>query len=215
MRTRIMVMAKAPEAGRSKTRMCPPLTMEQAAALAEASLDDTLRAVAAAGVPRPVLVLDGRPGPWLPPGFSIVAQRGLGLAERLAAAFDDVAGPAVLIGMDTPQVTPDLLRLSCLALEADGCEAVLGPALDGGWWALGLRRPDPRVFLDVPMSTPFTGAMQRHRLAELGLRYRPLPALRDVDRVDDALAVAAGVPHSRFAAALRHALADAVPAPAG
>lgn len=215
MSTRIIVMAKAPAAGRSKTRLSPPLTMEQAAALAEASLGDTLSAVLAARVPHPVLALDGEPGPWLPAGFEVVPQRGYGLAGRLAAAFEDVARPALLIGMDTPQVTPELLRESCLALEADGCDAVLGPALDGGWWALALRRPDPRVFQAVPMSTPFTGAMQRCRLADLGLRYRTLPVLRDVDHMEDALVVAADIPRSRFARELRFAVADAAPARAG
>jgi uncharacterized protein len=208
-RARIIVMAKAPAAGRSKTRLCPPLTLEQAAALAEASLVDTLRAAAAAGGRRPVVALDGEPGSWLPEGFDIVPQRGHGLASRLSGAFEDVAGPALLIGMDTPQVTPELLRASCLVLEADGCDAALGPALDGGWWALGLRRPDPCVFQGVPMSTPFTGAMQRCRLADLGLRYRTLPVLRDVDRMDDALAVAEDVPRSGFADAVRLVLADA------
>jgi uncharacterized protein len=208
-RARIIVMAKAPAAGRSKTRLCPPLTLEQAAALAEASLADTLRTAAGTGAGRPILALDGEPGSWLPAGFDVAPQRGDGLAQRLSGAFEDVAGPALLIGMDTPQVTPDLLRASCLELEADGCDAVLGPALDGGWWALGLRRPDPRVFQGVPMSTPFTGAMQRCRLANLGLRYRTLPVLRDVDRIDDALAVAEEVPRSAFGEALRLVLTDA------
>jgi uncharacterized protein len=189
--------------------------MEQAAAVAEASLVDTLRTAAATGGRRPVVALDGEPGSWLPAGFDVVPQRGHGLASRLSGAFEDVDGPALLIGMDTPQVTPELLRASCLALEADGCDAVLGPALDGGWWALGLRLPDPRVFRGVPMSTPFTGAMQRCRLADLGLRYRTLPPLRDVDRIDDALAVAEEVPRSGFADAVRLVLADALLAQAG
>ena len=104
--TAIAVIAKAPVAGRSKTRLTPPCTPEQAAALASAALADTLAAVAATPGARRVLVLDGAPGPWLRPGFEVLAQRGAGLAERLAAAFADIGEPALVVGMDTPQLTP-------------------------------------------------------------------------------------------------------------
>ena len=101
----LLVMAKAPVAGRVKTRLCPPLTPLQAAAVAEAALADTLAAVAGCGASRKVVALAGEPGPWLPPGFEVVAQRGVGLASRLVHAWADVGGPGVQIGMDTPQVT--------------------------------------------------------------------------------------------------------------
>lgn len=198
----LLVVAKAPVAGRSKTRLCPPCTPGEAAALAEAALADTLDAVAATGA-RHVLALDGEPGPWLPPGFRVFAQRGYGFDERLANAWDDAGGPCVQIGMDTPQVTTALLESAMAALDTAGTGAALGFATDGGWWALGLRRPDRRALLGVPMSTAFTGAAQLHRLRALALRVTPLPELRDVDRFDDALAVAAGAPASRFARVLR------------
>jgi glycosyltransferase A (GT-A) superfamily protein (DUF2064 family) len=197
----LLVVAKSPAPGRSKTRLCPPCTPAQAAAIAEAALADTLDAVAATGV-RPVLALCGEPGPWLPAGFRVVPQRGDGLAERLANAWDDAGGPGLQIGMDTPQVTPGLLEESLAALEAPGTGAVLGPAEDGGWWAVGLRRPDRRCFLGVPMSTSVTGRAQSRRLAALGLVVADLPPLRDVDRFADAVAVSAAVPGSRFAAAV-------------
>jgi glycosyltransferase A (GT-A) superfamily protein (DUF2064 family) len=136
----------------------------------------------------------------------VLPQRGHGLDERLAAAFEDVGGPIVQIGMDTPQVTRDLLRQAIVRLEAPGVDAVLGPAEDGGWWAIGLRRPDPAAFLGVPMSTPWTGAAQHERLRSLGLRVAGLPLLRDVDRIEDAKAVAASIPASRFAATLQTVL---------
>jgi uncharacterized protein len=198
----LLVMTKAPAPGRSKTRLTPPCTPEQAAALARAALEDTLAsagAVRRAG--RRVVVLDGEPGPWLPPGFEVVAQRGSGLAERLAAAFEHVGGPAFLVGMDTPQVTPALLDAGLAALAA-GADAVFAEAPDGGYWAIGLRRPDPRVFEGIPMSAGNTGVRQRERLRELGLRVALLPALRDVDTMEDARAVAASAPARRFAAAL-------------
>ncbi|MDN3021396.1 DUF2064 domain-containing protein [Streptomyces sp. S.PB5] len=195
--TTLLVIAKEPLPGRVKTRLTPPFTPREAAALAEAALTDTLRAVAAAPASRRVLVLEGAPGPWLPPGFDVVRQCAGGLDERLAAAFAGVAGPALLIGMDTPQVTPELLTV-----DFAGCDAYFGPAEDGGFWALGLAAPDPALLRGVPMSTPVTGAVQRERLVSAGLRVRDLPRLRDVDTAADAEAVAALVPTGDFAARL-------------
>ncbi|WP_369173187.1 DUF2064 domain-containing protein [Streptomyces sp. R28] len=193
--TTLLVIAKEPRPGRVKTRLTPPFTPEEAAALAEAALADTLDVVARTPARRRVLVLDGAPGPWLPPGFEVVRQCAGGLDERLAAAFAGCDGPALLIGMDTPQVTPELLTV-----DWDGCDACFGPAVDGGFWALGLAEPDPARLRGVPMSTPRTGAVQRSRLADL--RVRDLPCLRDVDTAYDADLVAEAAPGSRFATTL-------------
>jgi rSAM/selenodomain-associated transferase 1 len=198
----LIVLAKAPRPGRSKTRLCPPCTPRDAAALARAALADTLEAVLATPAARRVLVLDGPVGDWLAPGFEVVAQRGAGLDERLAQAFEDVGGPALLLGMDTPQVTPGDLARGLQRLAAPGVDAVLGPATDGGYWAIGLQEAEPRAFLGVPMSTAWTGRAQHARLCRLGLRVALLPALRDVDRIADARAVAALAPAGRFARAL-------------
>lgn len=195
--TTLLVIAKEPLPGRVKTRLTPPFMPEEAAALAEASLVDTLHVVLATPARRRVLVLDGTPGPWLPPGFDVVPQCGGGLDERLAAAFAGCDGPALLIGMDTPQVTPDLLTV-----DFADCDAYFGPAEDGGFWALGLADPDPELLRGVPMSTPTTGAVQRGRLTAGGLRVRDLPSLRDVDTAYDAELVAAEVPEGRFAGEL-------------
>ncbi|WP_405880870.1 DUF2064 domain-containing protein [Streptomyces sp. NBC_01136] len=195
--TTLLVIAKEPRPGRVKTRLTPPFTPREAAGLAEAALVDTLRTVAAAPARRRVLVLDGAAGPWLPPGFDVVPQCAGGLDERLAAAFAACDGPALLIGMDTPQVTPALLTV-----DFADCEAYFGPAEDGGFWALGLAVPDPDLLRGVPMSTPTTGAMQRDRLVAAGLRVRDLPRLRDIDTARDAEVVAATAPGSDFAAEL-------------
>ncbi|MFE2586148.1 DUF2064 domain-containing protein [Streptomyces sp. NPDC059378] len=195
--TTLLVIAKEPLPGRVKTRLTPPFTPRDAARLAEAALVDTLRTVAATPARRRVLVLEGRPGPWLPPGFDVVPQCAGGLDERLAAAFAGCAGPALLIGMDTPQVTPELLTV-----DFTGHDAWFGPAEDGGFWALGLAHPDPALVRGVPMSSQTTGAVQRARLVAAGLRVRELPRLRDVDTVQDAEAVAGAAPRTRFAAEL-------------
>jgi uncharacterized protein len=197
----LVVIAKAPEPGRSKTRLCPPCSPEQAAALAEAALRDTLAAVAAAPARRRILALDGEPGSWLPPGFELVAQRDGGLGRRLGHALHAAGGPALVVGMDTPQLTPRLLALAGRMLARPDTDAVLGPAFDGGYWTIGLSRPDPAVFEGVPMSTVGTCREQRRRLRELGLRTAPLPPLRDVDEIADARAVARDWPGTRFARA--------------
>jgi len=198
----IIVMAKAPVPGRVKTRLCPPLTTEEAALVAEAALVDTLAAALASSAARVVLALDGEPGPWLPAGVDVISQRGSGFDERLTAAWSDVGGPALQIGMDTPQVTPALLDMASAVLEQPDTDAVLGLAEDGGWWCVGLRRADRAVFRGISMSRSDTGARQLARLGELGLRTATLPCLRDVDTIADAHAVAALAPGTRFAAAV-------------
>ena len=197
----LIVIAKAPAPGRSKTRLTPPCTPEQAAALAEAALRDTLDAAAAASATRRVIALDGAYGDWLPDGWEVIPQRGRRLDERLAHAFEDVGGAALVIGMDTPQVSTALLDEGARRLS-DGADAVVGPAADGGFWALGLREADAGLLLGVPMSVPHTGRAQYERLRARGLRVATLPVLRDVDRFADARAVAAAAPHGRFARTL-------------
>ncbi|MFY9931655.1 MAG: TIGR04282 family arsenosugar biosynthesis glycosyltransferase [Streptosporangiaceae bacterium] len=208
--TTLLVIAKQPRPGRVKTRLVPPCTPEQAAALAEAALADTLHTVLAAPARRRVLVLDGEPGPWLPPGFDITPQCAGGLDERLAGAFAAVRGPALLIGMDTPQLTPALLRV-----DWEVADAWFGPAADGGFWALGLRVPDPALVRGVPMSTADTGTSQRARLRAAGLRVADLPLLRDVDTAADAVAVSRLAPWSRFAARVAELAPVLGPAAAG
>jgi uncharacterized protein len=206
----VVVIAKAPVPGRVKTRLTPPFTPEEAAALAEASLTDTLAAAGRAGVARRVLALDGVPGPWLPAGFDVVGQRGGGLDERIANALLDArAGaplPVVLIGMDTPQVTPELLAAAASPLVSGVADATFGFAEDGGFWLLGLREVDPALLLGVPMSQPDTGSHQLLRLERAGLRIKLVPELTDVDTAGEADRIAAAIPESAFArrlAALR------------
>jgi len=191
-------MAKAPVPGRVKTRLCPPLSPTEAAEYAAAALADTLEAVAACAADDKVLALEGEPGAWLPAGFRVVAQRGSSFNQRLAHAWDDAGGPGVQIGMDTPQVTSDLLD-GALA-QVRPARALLGPTPDGGWWALGLPAPDDRVFDGVPMSRYDTGIWQRARLTQLGYAVHDLESLVDVDHFDDAITVAADAAWTRAAA---------------
>ena len=198
--TTLLVIAKEPVPGRVKTRLTPPYSPVQAARLAEAALADTLEAVSRCPAKRRVLVLDGRPGDWLPPGIEVVPQSGGGLDQRIAAALAQCAGPAVLVGMDTPQLRPDLLAPVLGPGAWPEHDAWLGLAVDGGFWALAMARPDPALVRGTPMSTSATGAVQRERLIRAGLKVGALPVLRDVDTADDVPLVAAAAPGSRFAA---------------
>jgi uncharacterized protein len=207
--TTVVVIAKEPLPGRVKTRLCPPCHPDDAARIAEAALRDTLAAVARTPCSARVVALDGDPGPWLPAGFAVVPQADGDLGARLAAAVDTVAGPVLVIGMDTPQVAPPLLERACRRLEDPAVDAVLGPALDGGYWAIGFRGRRRAAFAGVPMSTDHTADAQRARLRELDLRVRELPHLRDVDTFADARAVAQLVPSSSFARSVARVAARA------
>jgi hypothetical protein len=209
----VLVVAKAPVAGLVKTRLCPPFSPEEAAAVAEAALADTLAAVGACRADRKIIALDGRPGPWLPEGFDVVPQTGRGLAPRIANAWAATSpatgGSGIQIGMDTPQVTAseldDLLAvLVSQRAQRPGRTALLGPAADGGWWVIGLTGTDPRrVFDGVEMSTPHTGRAQLGRLRALGLDVSVVQERRDIDTVADLAAVAEAHPHLRTARAWR------------
>jgi rSAM/selenodomain-associated transferase 1 len=197
----IVVIAKEPAPGRVKTRLTPPLSREDAARLAAAALRDTVDAAAATGA-RVVVALDGYAGSLFDGvDVEVVHQRGRGLDERIASAFHDVGSPALLIGMDTPQVDPELLAGALRTLEVH--DAVLGPALDGGFWAVGVHEPARDLFVGIPMSTAMTGALQYDRLRSHYCHVGLLPVLRDVDRVADAVDVAAAAPTTRFAGVLR------------
>ncbi len=138
----------------------------------------------------------------------MIRQPDGGLDVRIAHAMADAhrlggGGPVLLVGMDTPHLGPGVLRAAVDTLRR--YDAVLGPATDGGYWAIGLRRPEPDLVVGVPMSAADTCTRQHERLRSAGLSVGLLPAHRDVDTIDDARHVATLAPHSRFAAALLRA----------
>ncbi len=198
----VVVIAKAPRAGRVKTRLTPVFTPHEAATLAAAAIRDTLDAARGTGT-RTFVAWEGPRPTWLGPELEVVDQRGEGLGERLDAALHDALGdtqdrPTLLVGMDTPQVTSAHLHA-----DWHGADAVLGMCEDGGYWAIGLRRYRPGLFDGVPMSTDHTGAAQLERLRACGLSVHLLPPMRDIDEPEDAAAVAALAPETRFARTYR------------
>ena len=208
---RALVVAKAPVAGRAKTRLGAVVSHQRAAELASAALLDTLVACAAAYGPEHchlaldgdlAIAVDGEALLAATRGWTVHPQRDGGFDERLAGAHADVAGtgagPVVQVGMDTPQLTPALLHEVAAGLKDH--DAVLGPAEDGGWWVLALRDPRAaRALVGVPMSTDDTHDRTVAALRAAGLRVGSASVLRDVDEVEDAVAVAAAAPGSRFA----------------
>jgi glycosyltransferase A (GT-A) superfamily protein (DUF2064 family) len=196
--TAIIVIAKETIPGRVKTRLHPPFSLEQAAELAAASLSDTLRAVSTLGASERILYVDGTVLPAGSEGYRVIPQTSGTLDERLAAVFDRMIGPALLVGMDTPQLSHRHLAHVFENWPSD-IDAWFGPAEDGGFWALGLREPNGDLIRGVPMSQDDTGVRQRERLDAAGLRVALLPTLTDVDTIDSAAQVAAIAPETEFA----------------
>ncbi len=193
----VLVMAKAPVAGRVKTRLGQDIGMDSAADLAAAALLDTIDACAAYAPGGCYLALEGSLGDASRgdeisarlASWTVFPQRGASFAERLVNAHTCVPGPLVQVGMDTPQATAQDLEAVVVGLES--ADAVLAAAEDGGWWALALRNAQKSACLiDVPMSTPNTWRDTRAALVAAGLRVGPGEVLRDVDTIADAQAVA-------------------------
>ncbi len=208
----VLVVAKAPVPGQAKTRLAATVGDRVAASIAAAALLDTLDAVADAPVAARVVALTGKlddasAGDEISArltDFTVLPQRGTDFAERLANAHADAAAaagglPVLQIGMDTPQVTAELIA-EC-ARELLAADAVLGPARDGGWWVLGVTDAAVADCLrSVPMSQPDTGAVTLAALTDTGADVSLVSTLRDVDTVDDLDAVRQQcAPESRFA----------------
>lgn len=194
--TTVVVMAKECVPGHVKTRLTPPFTPEVAAQIAAASLRDTMDTVERLPVQRRVLCMQGA-APADARGWDIVAQVGGGLDERIAAALDACAGKTVVIGMDTPQVTSDLLA-PVLGSWPDDVDAWIGPATDGGFWLLALRESRGDLVRGVPMSRDDTGDAQRERLVGAGLRVRELATLTDLDTAESLRDVLAATPEGHL-----------------
>lgn len=189
----LVVFVKAPVPGRVKTRLRPPLSFAQAARLYRAFVKDTLASAAkvpGTGVKVAYAPSDDHPAlDWIDsrarPGFFL--QQGADLGRRLenafAKCFSAGADKTVIIGSDTPHLGPGLMEKAFSAL--DRADVVLGPAKDGGYYLIGLRRSRPLLFENIPWSTGkvFTETAARARRARM--KVFPLPALFDIDTASD------------------------------
>lgn len=194
MRAALAVFAKAPVAGRVKTRMIPPLSPDQAAGLYASMLADVLELSAAFAERRAVeavLAVDppgacGELARRAPKSFRVVAQRGPGLSARMAWAVAELAAAGcdrVLVrGSDSPSLDPATLDAALDALEE--CDLSVCPDLDGGYSLIGLRGPAPGLF-DHPMSTEQVLDDTLANATRLGLEVRLLPPRFDLDTAAD------------------------------
>lgn len=196
MKGRLIVFARYPRPGRVKTRLVPPLSHDEAATLYTAMLCDSLRGYRSLPDVEPFLFV-ADPDDREPLGrllrehgviadaadLPIRAQRGDDLGERLAAAFAEIfaegPGPVAAIGTDHPSLP--LAYLSDLFAALADHDLALGPAEDGGYYAVGLGKPQPELFREMPWSTPELFGRTRERAGRLGLRTAILPEWYDVD----------------------------------
>jgi glycosyltransferase A (GT-A) superfamily protein (DUF2064 family) len=198
--TTLVIIAKECLPGKVKTRLHPDVTFEQAAELAAAALADTLATGLELEATRRILLFDGTTPPAGAERYEVVPQVSGDLDERLAAIFDALDGPTVLVGMDTPQLrTGDL---ESLFPWTDAADFAFGPACDGGFWTLGMREPRGDLIRGVPMSQRVTGRHQLARLSRVGGVIRMLRPLTDIDTIVEAREVAAQAPETAFARTL-------------
>lgn len=196
---RIIIFAKAPQAGRAKTRLIPALGGEGAARLAQRMLQATLATAQAAALGPLQLCLSPPPGhpawsefDW-PAGVELRDQGDGDLGQRMARAVEEAVQlglPVLLIGTDCPQLTPQLLRQAAEGFARH--DSVLFPANDGGYVLLGLRQSHPRVFAEIAWSSTSVASSTRARLAELGWSLFEGPVLDDIDCPEDLPKVPAG-----------------------
>lgn len=186
----LTIMAKAPRAGKVKTRLSPPLTLAQTAALNICFLKDTaenLRQVDGARLVvcyTPVGDEEAFSG-LLPQGTLLIPQRGDGFGERLLAAATDILAcgfsSVCLIDSDSPTVPHAAYSAAVAALAQAGDRAVLGASHDGGYYLIGLKQPHAEVFREVSWSTASVAAETRERCRTAGLALAELPLWYDVD----------------------------------
>jgi hypothetical protein len=190
----LAIFAKAPVAGQVKTRLCPPLTAEQAAKLYECFLLDTVaRACSLTGVRVFLAITPGGTEPLfralLSCPVNYLPQRGATLGEREANVFADLLQQGfsriVIIGSDIPTLPPAHLHAAFACLEEPGNDVVMGPSDDGGYYLIGARALHPTLFQDIAWSTPTVCAETLTRARRAGLHVAQVPSWHDVDNADD------------------------------
>jgi rSAM/selenodomain-associated transferase 1 len=189
----LAIMSKAPQPGKVKTRLTPPLTPEEAACLNIAFLKDLARSIMGASQITPgcavaVYTPSGSAASYqgiLPDDFLLLPQRGEDFGQRLISAAEDLFrlgfGSLCLINSDSPTVPAQNFADAVVELAAGTDPIVLGPADDGGYYLIGLKQRHRRLFEGIDWSTERVLEQTKERAAELGLRVCELPTGRDID----------------------------------
>ncbi|MEP6593162.1 MAG: TIGR04282 family arsenosugar biosynthesis glycosyltransferase [Acidobacteriota bacterium] len=186
----LVIMAKAPQPGRVKTRMTPPLTPQRAAELYSSMLADTVRLAHGAGVRVAAMVPPSdaaEVAALLKPGVEVVAQSGHGLADALSTVFEAFAARGVTrivaVDSDSPTLPPRQLLAAFDLLERH--EVVLGPTPDGGYYLVGARGSHPGLFASSTTGTPSALQAVQHAASALGLDSALAAEWYDVDTASD------------------------------
>lgn len=185
------IMAKAPRLGEVKTRLVPPLSAADAAALGAAFIQDTAENILLAARSTPIAGYIAFTGPeevlrpLLPPSVGLLPSRRSGLGASLFDAAEDLIGAGheavCLVNADSPNLPTAVLVEAARALRQPGDRVVLGPAEDGGYYMIGLRYPHRRLFEDIDWSTERVFGQTLDRAAEVALEPVVLPKWYDVD----------------------------------
>jgi rSAM/selenodomain-associated transferase 1 len=191
----LIIFTRYPEPGRTKTRLMPELGANGAAALHRALVKRTLSTARKASKARDLILEIHHTGAmvpmraWLGSQWEYRPQAAGNLGARMLASLAAAPGPAVLIGTDCPDLTPEVLVGAFAALQ--DCDVVLGPAADGGYYLVGLNSARPEIFKNIPWGSAQVLSSTRERLIEAGLRWHEMATLSDIDRPEDL----ARVPH--------------------
>ena len=184
----LIVVAKRPTPGKTKTRLSPPLTPELASALYECFLFDTLEQMRRVDDAwRVIAYLHERDYfQRLAPDFELIPQEGHDLGERLDNALTSYLlhgyERVIIMDSDSPTLPPDYLS-QAFSVLSDGADVVLGPCDDGGYYLIGIKKPTPRLLREVHMSTPMVAAETMALAKEEGLHLVTLPIWYDIDDV--------------------------------
>lgn len=190
----LIIVAKQPQAGKTKTRLSPPLSGQQAAALYHHFLLDTLELMQQVEIAQPILAYtpdEAKPffQEIAPDAFEFVPQVGPDLGERLhnvlSGCLRNGYRQAVVMDSDSPTLPADTLQQAFVELDKPGTDVVLGPCEDGGYYLIGIKEPNAALFRGIPMSTSQVAAETLQRAAEQGLRVALLPRWYDVDLYAD------------------------------
>ncbi len=193
MRQAVVMMAKAPQAGDVKTRLCPPLTFEAAAALYRGFLLDTVAKIAALQPAEPVMSYAPASGEDFfaaaVPDWMRLPQSGADLGARMHHCFIQLLSQGydhvLLTGSDLPTLPLDIFKQAVQLAASPQIDVILGPSEDGGYYLMGLRAPCPALFEKITWSTPDVLAETVRRATRLGLRIAYLPTWYDIDTPAD------------------------------
>ncbi len=187
------MVAKPPLVGEVKTRLCPPLTLTQASALYECMLEDIVTQMEECQSAELWIAFAPKGEAYFRRTFGkkarLIPQRGNDLGERLHHVFVDLANlgyqEIVVTGGDSPVVPLTTLVSAFDLLDSNGCDVVLGPARDGGYYLIGLKGPVAALFRQIPWSSPRVMDKTVERASELGLGLAQLPLAYDIDVEED------------------------------